>query len=308
MQEIDFMSSLHKKTNRDYLARVNDKEYPKYKAAELAKKFDFDYWDGDRDICYGGYKYIKGRMDNLVRKMIDYYNLNSNSRILDIGCGKGYLLYDFTRFLPGIKVQGIDISDYAINNSKVSVGPPYFEADFIPLMVPAILLCAFSPMLSWKRAKLENILEMNVVPFDNLSAVLPELRKYDTPVGGVMIAAFTISNNDANGFQISMKSTQGGRLVRTVNGQPISNIRNGDFINYTLNLERGLGGQLGGGMPADNERKNLDLSSEVLVLFDDQLDIATIEAELNLMINTRAKKDIFRGQYTDTITFIIADL
>ena len=47
----------------------------------------------------------------------------------------------------------------AINNSKVSVGPPYFEAVFIPLMVPAILLCAFSPMLSWKRAKLENILE-----------------------------------------------------------------------------------------------------------------------------------------------------
>jgi hypothetical protein len=154
----------------------------------------------------------------------------------------------------------------------------------------------------------ENILEMNVVPFDNLSAVLPELRKYDTPVGGVMIAAVTISNNDANGFQVSMKSTQGGRLVRTLNGQPISNIRNGDFINYTLNVERGLGGQLGGGMPADNERKNLDLSSEVLVLFDDQLDIATIEAELNLMINTRAKKDIFRGQYTDTITFIIADL
>ena len=53
----------------------------------------------------------------------------------------------------------------AINNSKVSVGPPYFEAVFIPLMVPALLLCAFSPMLSWKRAKLENILERVIAVF-----------------------------------------------------------------------------------------------------------------------------------------------
>ena len=56
--EIDFMSALHKSTKRDYLARVNDKEFPKAKAAKLAKKFDFDYWDWDRRICYGGYNYI----------------------------------------------------------------------------------------------------------------------------------------------------------------------------------------------------------------------------------------------------------
>ncbi|HIK87601.1 MAG TPA: heme lyase CcmF/NrfE family subunit [Alphaproteobacteria bacterium] len=53
----------------------------------------------------------------------------------------------------------------AINNSKVSVGPPYFEAVFIPLMVPAILLCAFSPMLSWKRAVIENIIERIIAVF-----------------------------------------------------------------------------------------------------------------------------------------------
>ena len=56
--------------------------------------------------------------------------------------------------------------------------------------------------------EVENILEMNVVPFENLSTVLPEFRKYDTPVGGVIIAAFTISNNDANGFQITIKSEE----------------------------------------------------------------------------------------------------
>ena len=61
MKEIDFMNTLHSSTKRNYLARVNDLDYPKYKAASLAKKFDFDYWDGDRRICYGGYKYIPGR-------------------------------------------------------------------------------------------------------------------------------------------------------------------------------------------------------------------------------------------------------
>ena len=54
MAYIDFLSPLHKATKRDYLARVNDPEYPKAKAAALAKKWDFDYWDGDRRICYGG--------------------------------------------------------------------------------------------------------------------------------------------------------------------------------------------------------------------------------------------------------------
>ncbi len=158
------------------------------------------------------------------------------------------------------------------------------------------------------KGEVENILEMNVVPFENLSSVLPEFRKYDTPVGGVIIAAFTVSNNDANGFQISLKSEQRGRLVRFVDGTFVSNIKDGDFINYTLNLERGPGGQLGGQMPSESERKNLDLSNEVLVQFDDKLDISTIEAELNLMLNTKSKENLFRGQYKDVITFVIADL
>ena len=141
--------------------------------------------------------------------------------------------------------------------------------------------------------EVENILEMNVVPFENLSTVLPEFRKYDTPPGGVIIAAFTVSNNDSNGFQISLKSEQGGRLVRFVDGGYVSNVKDGDFINYTLDLERGPGGQLGGEMPTDSERKNLDLTGEVLVQFDDNLDISTIEAELNLMLNTKAKENLF---------------
>ena len=67
MAEIDFMGLLHKSTQRDYLARVNDLEFPKAKAAVLAKQFDFDYWDGDRRICYGGYRYLEGRWEKVAR-------------------------------------------------------------------------------------------------------------------------------------------------------------------------------------------------------------------------------------------------
>ena len=154
--------------------------------------------------------------------------------------------------------------------------------------------------------EVENILEMNVVPFENLSTVLPEFRKYDTPPVGYYAAL--LCNNDSNGVHISLNSEQGGRLVRFVDGGYVSNVKDGDFINYSLDLERGPGGQLGGEMPSDSERKNLDLTGEVLVQFDDNLDISTIEAELNLMLKTKAKENLFRGQYKDVITFVIADM
>ena len=121
MPEIDFMGLLHKSTKRDYLARVNDKEYPKAKAAELAKKFEYDYWDGDRRICYGGYKYIPGRWDKIAINLISHYDLDSNSKILDIGCGKGYLLYELSQKLPNSEIYGLDISEYAIENAKPEI-------------------------------------------------------------------------------------------------------------------------------------------------------------------------------------------
>lgn len=121
MAEIDFMSVLHKSTQRDYLARVNDPDYPKAKAAELAKQFDVDYWDGDRRICYGGYRYLEGRWEKVARAMVEHYDLPANPKILDIGCGKGFLLYDFLKVIPDAEIHGIDISSYAIANSKEEI-------------------------------------------------------------------------------------------------------------------------------------------------------------------------------------------
>ena len=115
---IDFLSSVHKSTRRDYLARVN--EFPKAQAATLARKFDVDYWDGDRNTGYGGYKY-DGRWRAVAQAMADQYGLEAGDRILDVGCGKGHLLYEFTQVVPGVIVEGIDISRYAIEHSKEEI-------------------------------------------------------------------------------------------------------------------------------------------------------------------------------------------
>ena len=121
MAEIDFMSVLRKSTQRDYLARVNDPEYPKAKASELAKKFSKEYWDGDRRICYGGYHYLEGRWEKVARAIASHYPLPSKPKILDIGCGKGFLLYDFLKVIPDAEIYGIDISEYAILNCKQEI-------------------------------------------------------------------------------------------------------------------------------------------------------------------------------------------
>ena len=118
---LDFLSKLHKSTKRDYLARVNDKQYPKYKAAFLAKKWGYHYWDGSRKINYGGYKYIQGRWYPVIKQMIKFYKLKKNCKILDVGCGKGFFLKDFKDILPSAKVYGLDISRYAINNSHPKI-------------------------------------------------------------------------------------------------------------------------------------------------------------------------------------------
>ena len=121
MAYVDFMSVVHSATKRDYLARVNEPAFPKAKAAVLAKQWGFDYWDGDRKIVYGGYRYIVGRWEKVARAMAAHYGLKAGDRVLDVGCGKGFQLFDLTKVVPGIEVYGLDISEYAIANAKEEI-------------------------------------------------------------------------------------------------------------------------------------------------------------------------------------------
>ena len=64
MSEIKLVTSLHKKTKRNYLERMNNQ---KIKCMKIAKKYEYDYWDGKRKYGYGGYKYIPGRWTNVAK-------------------------------------------------------------------------------------------------------------------------------------------------------------------------------------------------------------------------------------------------
>ena len=64
-----------------------------------SKKYAFNYWDGKRKYGYGGYKYIPGRWKKVAKNLIKKYKLNNNSKILDVGCGKGFLLYEIKKLL-----------------------------------------------------------------------------------------------------------------------------------------------------------------------------------------------------------------
>ena len=118
MAYVDFIMKLHQSSKRDYIQRVMD--HDKAECAEVATQYGKDYWDGDRRYGYGGYRY-DGRWRAVAEEMANYYNLTPGDKILDVGCGKGYLLYEFTQVLPGVEVTGIDISEYAIDNAKEEV-------------------------------------------------------------------------------------------------------------------------------------------------------------------------------------------
>lgn len=114
----NFVSLIHKSTTRDYLSRVTSRD--KAEVAEQAVKWGFDYWDGDRETGYGGYRY-DGRWKTVAEEMVDKYKLRPKMRVLDVGCGKGFLLHDLAECVPGLEVYGIDVSQYALEHAMESV-------------------------------------------------------------------------------------------------------------------------------------------------------------------------------------------
>lgn len=126
MAQIDFIQQMHGSTRRDYLQRVI--EHDKAESATIAQQFGADYWDGERRFGYGGYRY-DGRWRSIAEKLAAHYGLKRGDRLLDVGCGKGYLLYEFTQVVPGIEIVGLDISAYAIEHAKSEVRPFIKQGD-----------------------------------------------------------------------------------------------------------------------------------------------------------------------------------
>ena len=121
---LNIVTPLHKATKRDYVARMMD---DKVNCMLKAKEYEADYWDGDRRYGYGGYKYIPGRWKPVAQALIDIYGLKSDARILDVGCGKGYLLHELKLLLPNAHFVGFDVSKYGLANAKEEIRDNLFR-------------------------------------------------------------------------------------------------------------------------------------------------------------------------------------
>ncbi len=161
MPEINFLDT-HPKTVRDYNKRAQEKTP---EVIRIAKQFGKEFFDGARKCGYGGYNY-DGRWKSVVQRMRDYYKLSDTAAILDIGCGKGFMLYDFKKLLPDCTVTGIDISTYAIENAMSSLAP------FLKVASAEKLPCAdksFDLVVS--------INSIHNLPIDRLKTALREIQR-----------------------------------------------------------------------------------------------------------------------------------
>lgn len=115
--EIDLLKN-YPKTKRNTSARSFEKNPEDIK---IARRFDKEFFDGDRKTGYGGYQYNEKYWTTVVKDISKFYNLNSKSKVLDVGCAKGFMVFDMINYLNNENIYGIDISEYAIDNGKQEI-------------------------------------------------------------------------------------------------------------------------------------------------------------------------------------------
>ena len=110
MSEINLLKSLPKPKRS-----INERSKKKSKKIiDISRKYGKLYFDGPREYGYGGH-YYDGRWKSVAKDIVKKYKLKKKQKVLDIGCGKGFLVKDLVDL--GIDAYGVDISKYAIQNS-----------------------------------------------------------------------------------------------------------------------------------------------------------------------------------------------
>ena len=131
-QEIDLLAN-YPRTKRDVKERGQSKTE---EDRAIARQFGKDFFDGDRRHGYGGFNYHPRFWQPVIPTLQRHFNLQAGSKVLDVGCAKGFMLHDLIQLIPGIEVAGIDISSYAIANAIESVSPYIKVADACSLPYP----------------------------------------------------------------------------------------------------------------------------------------------------------------------------
>jgi ubiquinone/menaquinone biosynthesis C-methylase UbiE len=123
--EIDLLVN-YPKTKRN----VEDRGANKSEADRaVARRFDKEFFDGDRRHGYGGFNYHPRFWQPVIPTMQKHFGLTRSSSVLDVGCGKGFMMHDMAELIPGITVKGIDVSQYAIENAIDDMKPHVQVAD-----------------------------------------------------------------------------------------------------------------------------------------------------------------------------------
>ena len=115
MAEVNLLSR-YPSTKRNVKVRLDNKEENR----AVALKFGKEYFDGTREQGYGGYRY-DGRWVPIAEDIVKHFGLKSGDRVLDVGCGKGFLVKDLMKVCPGLEVYGLDVSEYAVMNCEPEV-------------------------------------------------------------------------------------------------------------------------------------------------------------------------------------------
>lgn len=158
------VTPLHRSTTRKYLERMCD---DKAACMRKAKEYGQDYWDGDRRFGYGGYHYLPGRWQPVAEAMIKEYGLQPGSKVLDVGCGKGFLLHEMQLLLPDLQMHGLDVSRYGLENRH-----PALRGDF--------RLHRAQDPLPWPEGYFDLVISLNTLHnlrVFELAKSLPEIQR-----------------------------------------------------------------------------------------------------------------------------------
>jgi ubiquinone/menaquinone biosynthesis C-methylase UbiE len=145
----------------------------------ISKQFGRDYFDGDRRHGYGGFSYHPRFWTATVRHIRDAYQLPEDAAILDIGCAKGFMLYDFMLLMPKARLAGIDVSRYAIENALEPVKPFLQTGD--------------AKALPYASKSFDLVLSINTIhnlPYEECKQSLREIERVSRKHAFVMVDAF----------------------------------------------------------------------------------------------------------------------
>ena len=124
-REVDLLVN-YPKAKRDLAERAAGKTEDQ---RAIARQFGREFFDGDRSTGYGGFHYLPRFWQPVAPTFVNHWGLTSASSVLDVGCAKGFMLYDLAQAVPGITVAGIDVSEYAIEHAKPEVRDKVMVAD-----------------------------------------------------------------------------------------------------------------------------------------------------------------------------------